>query len=423
MIDLGVLVVSIGGLIFAAHFFAWLFSHTKIPDALLLIVVGMVVGPLAGWLTPAFFGDSGNLLVMLVLVVLLFQSGLDLRWRVLKEAWGGTIRLTLLSFAGVMALVGGVLWLMFSLPPLVAFMAGAIVGGTSSAIVIPLLKHLTVSEEVKTTLTLESVVSDVLAIMITIALLEAYRVGSFDAGGVASDILLSFSGAVVLGALAALAWSRLLLTVHHIKNSLFMTPALVFILFGIAEQLGLSGAVAALAFGVMIGNIPHVNEWLERRHPWFRYVFWLAPISRREKVVFGELVFLLQTFFFVFVGLSLDFAGVQPLVIGLSLVVMMGILRPIVVALTVPRDTAPHDATVMSVVIPKGLAAAALATLPLQQGVVRAELIQETTYAIIFFSVLITSLLVFAVYRSRLVKDYQDFFRGIWRVKSSGGKP
>lgn len=410
MIELGSWLVSIGGLIFAAHFFAWLFSHTKVPDALLLIGVGIVAGPIAGWITPAFFGESGNLIVILVLVVILFQSGLDLRWRVLKDAWGGTVRLSVLSFAAVMALVGLVLWILFSFPPLVAFMAGAIVGGTTSTIVIPLMKQLTVGEETRTTLTLESVVTDVLSIVITLSLLEAYQAGRFSVGGIAADIMFSFGGATCLGALAALAWSRLLTTVRHIKNSIFMTPALVFILYGFSERLGWSGGVAALVFGIMLGNIPQLNVWLARRHPWLMYIFQFSPTSRREKVVFGELVFLLETFFFVFVGLSLNFTGLAPLTIGLYLVLLMAVLRPIVVALTMRKSIQPHDASVMAVMVPKGLVAAALAALPLQTGVPGAELIQSITYAIILFSVLITSLLVFAIHKTRWGKYYKDFF-------------
>jgi potassium/hydrogen antiporter len=58
------------------------------------------------------------------------------------------------------------------------------------------------------------------------------------------------------------------------------------------------------------------------------------------------------------------------------------------------------DASVMAIMIPKGLAAAVLAAIPLQKGVVMGEFIETATYAIILFSIVICSMLVILLERT-----------------------
>lgn len=411
MLEIGALVILLGVLVFASHFFAWLFSHVRIPDALLLMLVGVVLGPVLGLVSPDQLGDSGELLVTIVLVVLLFQSGLGLDFSVLRRAWRETLGLAVTSFFVTMLVVGIVLWAVFGFDLLVAFMVGSIVGGTSSAVVIPMLKRMKLGGESETTLLLESVFSDVLTIVVTIALLEAIGGGGARVLSlVPVQIVWSFFGAAVLGVGVALLWSRLLRVIRHMENSIFTTPALVFILFGLAEYFGFSGPIAALAFGVMLGNIGKMNKHFEERnHLFWRYLFMARGPNRRERLFFAEVVFLLQTFFFVFVGISVRLTSWSPVVLGMGLAALMALTRLVVVRFVVPKSTGVKDATVMAVMIPKGLAAAALASLPLQRGLAQGSLIEETTYSIVLFSVIITSLLVFALDRPRLASAYESF--------------
>jgi NhaP-type Na+/H+ or K+/H+ antiporter len=52
------------------------------------------------------------------------------------------------------------------------------------------------------------------------------------------------------------------------------------------------------------------------------------------------------------------------------------------------------DMMFMSTMSPKGLAAAVLATIPLQQGIAGGELIKNIVFSIILFSIIFTSLLI-----------------------------
>lgn len=66
----------------------------------------------------------------------------------------------------------------------------------------------------------------------------------------------------------------------------------------------------------------------------------------------------------------------------------------------------------MAAMAPKGLAAAVLASLPLQQGVPDGDLIQNSTYAIILFSVVLTSLLIFLQDKTFVGRFYRYIFAG-----------
>jgi NhaP-type Na+/H+ and K+/H+ antiporter len=52
------------------------------------------------------------------------------------------------------------------------------------------------------------------------------------------------------------------------------------------------------------------------------------------------------------------------------------------------------DLYYMSAIVPKGLAAAVLATIPLQRGIVGGEFIMNLTFSIVLFSIVFTSVLV-----------------------------
>ncbi len=408
--DAANLILLFGVLIFASHFLNWLFSYTKIPDALLLIIVGLIIGPILGVLNPSYFGEASSLVVTIVLITVLFQGGLHLDVRTLRNAWRSTILISFVGFLAVMILVGLILWIVYGLNILLALIVGSMLGGTSSAIVIPLLRHLSASDKSETVLTLESVFTDVLAIVTTIALLKAYISNSFSVTVLSLNLLGSFLGAALIGLFIGIFWARVLSIVKQIRNSVFTTPALVFLLYGVTQWLGLSGPIAVLAFSIFMGNVPRLHAYLEQRHTFLRHVMWPTAPGREEQLLFDEVALILQTFFFVFVGISLRLESLGTLLTGILLTVLMVVARALIVKYIMPKETTKGDATIMATMVPKGLAAAALATLPLQLGIGKGSLIQEIVYSVIILSIITTSLLVFSIHKTRLSQYYAALF-------------
>jgi NhaP-type Na+/H+ or K+/H+ antiporter len=305
-----------------------------------------------------------------------------------------------------MIVVGVIAWLIFGLNPVASFMLGAILGGTSSAVIIPMVQHLRIRNDSKTILVLESAVSDVLCIIFALALLETFNVPEVKVGLVIGKIISSFALAAMMGWIGAMVWSILLNRIRTIRNTIFTTPAFVFIIFGISEILGYSGAISALSFGITLANIERFNFSLLKKYVASEPI----KLNETEKVFFGEIVFLLKTFFFIFIGLSIQLSNIWAILLGLFLTLIIFILRVPVVRFSIRSPFPTFDLTMMSVMVPKGLAAAVLASLPYQQGVEGGEFIRDITYAVILISITLSSVLVPIVEKSSGVSAFYGLF-------------
>ncbi|MBN1176683.1 MAG: cation:proton antiporter [Dehalococcoidales bacterium] len=406
MENIAQVIAFVGILVFLAHLFTGIFSRTRIPDVIPLIFIGICVGPWLGLASPAEFGEVGPVFTTVTLIIILFESGLALRLSMLRAALGGAMVLAPLSFFSTMAVTAGLAIWLTDLEVLPAFILGAIVGSTSETVVIPLIRQLKIKEETTTLLSVESSVNDVLSIVITVALVQAYVVGRFEIASVSGDLIASFLVALVFGIIGALVWSILLNKIHALKNAMFTTPAFVFVIYGIVETLGFSGAIAALAFGVTIGNIETI------RIPIFKSWAMKEPVglNATEKIFFSEVAFLLKTFFFIYLGISLELISSWFIIVGLILTAVAFVLRIPAVKLSVRQAMGNKDFSVMAVMVPKGLAAVVLASIPLQQGVAGGEIIKNITYGVVLFSIVITSILVLLLEKTRLPDLYAWIF-------------
>jgi potassium/hydrogen antiporter len=349
------------------------------------------------------------------LIIILFESGIGLHISELLKTMRPALTLTVVNFLAATIIVGGVTWAFGAVDPKMAFMLGAIVGGTSSAVVIPLVSQLKLESESKSILILESALSDVLCIVFALAFLQAQKMGSLHVGPMIGQILSSFLLAAAIGIGAAYVWSILLNKLRSFRNSIFTTPAFVFIVFAVTELLGFSGAIASLAFGIGLGNAELLRLPILKR---FTLSEPLAP-NQTEKAFFSEIVFLFKTFFFIYIGLSIQFSSPSWLLFGIDLTLLMFFVRIPVVRLTMPRTVTVTDASYMAAIVPKGLAAAVLASLALQQGIVGGEFIQNVTYSVILFSIVCTSALVFLLDKTRLAGFYGRLIGAVAREKQS----
>ena len=391
--------VSFGLLVFAAHLFSSIYHRKKIPDVLLLILIGLVVGPVFHLVDVGSWGGGGPVFVAITLVVILFEGGTSLSLKVMKSAWKSTMSLTLFCFFLSMIITAAV-GMLFQMDALSALTLGAILGGTSSAVVIPLVRILDMGEESRTVLVLESAATDVLCIVFTLSFMNAIELGSLQVGSIVGNILSSFVLAGLLGFAGALVWSRLLTQIRKLQNSIFTTPAFVFVIYGVANLLGYSGAIASLVFGITMANIDTIkNKILIKAMGGPGH-----QLNKTELVFFGEIVFLLKTFFFVYIGLSLEFNEWRAILAGLLITFLLFLGRIVAARFFSPKTAVSFDKTVISMMIPKGLAAAVLAGLPAAAGYVHGAFIKNVTYSVVFFSILFVSLMILLVDKSRFVR-------------------
>jgi NhaP-type Na+/H+ or K+/H+ antiporter len=288
-----------------------------------------------------------------------------------------------------------------------ACLLGAILGGTSSAVVIPFTNYLNIKNDTKAILALESALSDVLCIVVLLALIDVVRMDELNVGHLFGNLLASFLIAILIGVIAGVWWSSVYHRLTSIR-SIFITPAFVFIVFGFVNLLGFSGAIAALALGVTLGNLSYFKA--ERILPFLGDNVTQVELTPIETEFFAQLVSLLKTFFFIFIGISIHFTYIEIFYLGAALTVAIYLARILIVWLTIPRSIPKPDAAIIGVMEPKGLAAAVLAALPLQAGIAIGQAIQDIVYIVIFLSILVCSILIFLLERTPFARAYQKLF-------------
>ena len=69
----------LGGLLALAFVANRLFRLTRVPGVIVLLAVGLLLGPFFGWLQPAPFRPITDTLGTLALILILFEGGLDLK--------------------------------------------------------------------------------------------------------------------------------------------------------------------------------------------------------------------------------------------------------------------------------------------------------------------------------------------------------
>ncbi len=393
------IVISLGLLIFFSHAFNELFDRTKIPNVLLLLLIGIIVGPVGGIVSKDFFGQLGNVFTTITLIVILFESGVGLKFSEIKKSIGPASLITIMNFVITVIITAFLASLLTKLDWISSVFVGAIIGGTSSAVVIPIVKQLKMSEKSSAIMFLESALSDVLCLIVGLAVLEGIKMGALDVGTVFSKMWKAFLFAALIGLAAGLIWSVIIRLIRSIKNSMFTTLAFVFVLYGIVEMLGFNGGISALTFGIILGNTDSIST-----NKLFRKVFAFdaSGFNENERNFFAEIVFVMQTYFFVYVGISLQFGSVYIYGIGLLIVALVILVRPLSIKLMTGKKTPANEVAIMSIMAPKGLVAAVLATIPMQQGLAFGDTIMDLGYSIVLFSIIICSVLVIFVSKDPL---------------------
>lgn len=400
--------IGIGAMVFAAHLFQAVFERTRVPDVLPFFLIGLLIGPTSGFLTPEAFGQLGGVFSTVVLTIILFEGGLNLRIKSLLQSMDVGARLTLYSFAAALVLLPAITIPLLGFSWVEALMAGAIVGGTSSAVVVPMIAKLPLSDKTRTALFLESSLSDVLCIVVALALADSIRAPELRPGLMLGRVMSTFLLATVIGAAGGLLWSAILEKVHELDHSISTTPAFLLVVYGVSESLGFSGAISALAFGVVLGNIKD----LAALGPLGRLAsFRPVAVSDVEKAVFAEIVFLMKAFFFVYIGLHIRLGDPRLLLIAALVSVAVYIARIPVIRLALARAVPRDDAALAAVLAPKGLAAAVLAAVPARFGFPHGAAIESLTYGVVFMTIVITSALVFLLRGGSAREGYRAIFK------------
>lgn len=358
------------------------FKKTGIPDIAFLMILGVIIGPLLGIIQAQVVIQIVPFFAAIALIIIMFDGGLNLDFKhIIKIGHFASI----LAFVGFIVSVTIVtLFAHYGLgwQWLDSILLSVIVGGSSSVIVFGLVRSLRISEETKSMLSFESAVTDILATIIAFILFEAILTSQFNINLLGETIGRAVVVGLILGFGVGIPWMYITTKLGNAQHSYMLTLGILFVLFFLANTLGESGALTALVFGLMLGNKQYFSKYLR---------FKLPRIENNDSM-HSQLTFLVRSFFFVFVGLLASFGQIEYIVFGILATVAIYIGRLAVVRTTLTKRFSKLDKSVTSVMIPRGLAAAVLATLPITYGLPNADAYPQIIFFIILSSVIMTTM-------------------------------
>ena len=362
------------------------FKKTGIPDVAFLMMLGVVLGPLLGIIRP----DAVTLVVPyfagVALIIIMFDGGLNLDLKRMVKTAHFAIILALIGFIVSIAAVAVFAHFLLEWEWLDSILLGSIVGGSSSIIVFGLVKNIGITADGRSMLSFESAITDILATIIAFILFEAILTGQFNITSLSQTVGRAMAVGLILGLGVGIPWMYISTKLGKAKHSYMLTLGVLFVLFFMANTFGESGALTALVFGLMLGNRNRVSKILR---------FKIRAIELDDSM-HNQLTFLVRSFFFVFVGLLASFGRIEYAIFGILVTVAIYLLRIATVRGVlngrVLRDKfSLLDRNVTSSMIPRGLAAAVLATIPLTIGIPNAQAYPQIIFFIIMTSVIITT--------------------------------
>ncbi len=406
-------VFYVGLIIFAAHFFTALFERTRFPDVLPLIFIGILIGPLFGILSPDDFGYVGPLLSAVALVLMLFEGGSHLTLVTLKTSLKDCVVLTLATFIFTVLITTGIAYYIMGNDLMPALFIGVVLGSISPAVVVPIVRMLDLSENTKSTLVVESAITDVLSIIIALGIMKTFQAGHKTLMEfIGTNLIATMAMSLAVGFGGAVIWSTILEKIRKFPNTIFTSLAFIFLLYGLSEILGYSGPISVLIFGVVLANSKKIPLSIVQKFG----ADHLTEFTSIEKTLFSEVIFLVKTFFFIFLGMSIQFGNSKILFIGILLTILIYGGRLLLSRLLISRETPISEAAMISFIIPKGLAAAVLAEVPMHMGLpmeVESTFIEirAVVYMVILFSILVTSFLIYSQETGFTRVLYERFFQ------------
>ena len=389
----------VGGLLVVAFLANRVFGLTRIPDVLVLMMLGVLLGPVLGLVQPGTLAQTTNLLGTLAIILVLFEGGLELDLRDTLRHFPGSFLLASLAYVFSTALVAVIVVKGLGLPWTDGLLVGAVLGCTSSTVVLPVLQQLQAEEPVRVTLMLEASWGDVLAVL-TVGLLLGMR---GQEGAVAQGVvhgLLNQVGVALLFAIAAgILWSRLLHVLSEQRFWQVLTFSIVLVLYAGMEALGANGLIAVLGFGLTLSNFPGIDPGLGLSLP----IAQMAESQQALLTFHSELAFLVRTFFFVLIGAvaELGIFRSHPLL-------MAGTLGSLFLARWLAiqsshwawKGIGAHNRELIFWVLPRGLITVVLAIRVAQARGTELEFVPGLAFAVILVT---NALLVLASFRARRV--------------------
>jgi CPA1 family monovalent cation:H+ antiporter len=277
---------------------ALIIRRIRFPYTVALVLVGAALSLVPNFLP---FDISSDVILAILVPPLLFEATLHIKWKHLRKdlalilalAVGGTLIGTII--------VGEIVTWVLDVPLLTALAFGALISATDPVAVIAFFRSLGVSKRLSLLVEGESLFNDGAAIVIFNLMVALAIAGpdSFSLGGAIIEFLRVSLGGLAVG--LGLGYIVSYIILKNLDDHLIETTTTVALAFGayvIAEELGVSGILAVVAAGLMVGNIGLQNT---------------SPTTRLTLENFWEFsAFVVNSMIFLLIGFELEIDQLTP---------------------------------------------------------------------------------------------------------------
>ena len=340
----------LGGLLILAFFANRLSRRTRVPDVVILITTGLIVGPISGWINAERFRIFTQYLGNFALILILFQAGYELHLRDALRHFSAAALFGFLGYGLSFAAVSFVALEVMKVPLHQALLLGGVFGCTSSTMVIPVLQQLDIRGPVTVVLILEAALGDIVSVISVGSLLDMAQ-GDALVTGLITGLLVRISVAILAAIAAGVLWSRARSRFGADRFVSVLNIGGILLVYALVSTAGGSGLLAVLVFGLTLANVS--NEANEN-----------MPGHEQGILIFhSDLSFLVRSFFFVLLGVSVEFIG-RPYAIATFLILVGLVMARVISVYTTSwalRDMGRAERELILCLFPRGLVNAVLA--------------------------------------------------------------
>ena len=298
-------------LLLAASLVAMAARRIRVPYALALVITGLVIG--APHLLPQAHLEPHTLFTVF-LPPLLFESAINLRLEALRRNW---YPIAVYAVAGTVLstfIVGGLAAWALALPLPAALVFGALISPTDPISVIAVFKRLGVGKRLSLLVEAESLFNDGVAVVLFGLLMGAALGQPLTVVGTAREFFVGAVGGAGVGlGIGALA-SRVTREFDDHLLEIMLTTVVAFGAYLSAESVHVSGVIAVVAAGLVVGNYGMPTG--------------MSPTTRLAVVSFwGYAAFLVNSIVFLLLGIEVtvvDLWGHIGIVLGAVGTVLVG---------------------------------------------------------------------------------------------------
>lgn len=266
--------VELAGIIILGIFAQWVAWRLKIPAILPLILIGLLVGPIAAqylsddgskWIEPIwngekglFPGDSLYYFVSLAISVILFEGGLTLKLREIKNV--GTVITKLISIGSLVTFILAAIAVhyTFAIDWKLSFLFSSLIIVTGPTVITPILRNIPLKKDVSTVLKWEGILIDPIGALVAVLVFEFISVGG--GGGFTKTALIEFGKIILFGTTFGFTFAHALIYAinkkmipHYLLNVVSLSVVLlVFVISDIFAHE--SGLLAVVVMGMVLGN-------------------------------------------------------------------------------------------------------------------------------------------------------------------------